>query len=141
MNLKIISPEKQIFEGEIDELIAPTVTGEVTILPHHADILTQLSEGEMTVKSKGKETHIAVTGGFLQISNNEISVLADYAIKSEEINSQKALEAQKRAEEILKRKKEGVSERDFAAAQADFRRAAAQLRVANKRRHSTPRPQ
>ena len=141
MTLNIISPEKLIFEGEIDELIAPTATGELAILPHHADLLTQLAEGEITIKVKGKETHIAVTGGFLQIKLNEISILADYAIKSEEINAQKALEAQKRAEEILKKKKEGISERDFAVAQSDFRRAAAQLRVANKRRHSSLKPQ
>lgn len=141
MNLKIISPEKVIFEGEITELIAPTVSGEIAVLKEHADLLTQLSEGEITVKSKGKDDHIGVTGGFLQIIKGDVTLLADYAVKSEEINAQKAMEAQKRAEEILKRKKEGVNERDFASAQSDMRRAMMELKIANKRRHGSGRPQ
>lgn len=140
MNLEIITPEKVIFDGEIDELIVPTVTGEIAILPHHVDLLTQLAPGEITVKTGNKQQHIAVTGGFLQITNNSISLLADYAVKSEEINAQKALEAQRRAEEILKRKKEGISEQDFAIAQNDLRRAVLELKVANKRRRGSPIP-
>lgn len=137
MNLEIITPEKVIFSGEIDELIVPTVTGEIAILPHHVDLLTQLSPGEITVKTSGKQQHIAVTGGFLQITNNSISLLADYAVRSEEINAQKALEAQRRAEDILKKKKEGISEQDFAIAQNDLRRAVLELKVANKRRRGS----
>ena len=137
----IISPEKVLFEGEITELIAPSVTGEIAILPNHADLISQLSEGEITVKSKGKEEHIGITGGFLHISHGDISLLADYAIKSDEIDTQKALEAQKRATEVLKNKKEGVNERDFANAQSDMRRAIMELKVANKRRHGSGRPQ
>ena len=140
MNLKIISPEKVLFDGEIDELIAPTVNGEIAILPNHADLLTQLDSGEMTVKTKGKEHHIGATGGFLQITNGEITVLVDFAVVSEEVNTQKALEAQKRAEEVLKRQKEGVNERDFAAAQSDMRKAIMELKVA-RRRHGSGRPQ
>lgn len=141
MTLKIISPEKLIFEGEIDEIIAPTVTGEIAILPNHVELLTEISDGEITIKSKGRLTHLAITGGFLQTNGTEVSVLADYAVKSDDINAQKALAAQKRAEEILKKKKEGISERDFAVAQSDFRRAITELRVANKRLHGTGRPQ
>lgn len=140
MQLQIISPEKVIFEGDIDELIAPTVSGEIAVLPNHADLLTQLSGGEITIKEKGISHHIAVTGGFLQITNGVLNILADYAVKSEEINAQKALEAQKRAEEILKKRKEDVSERDFALAQSEFNRAIVELKVA-RRRHGTGRPQ
>ncbi len=141
MQLQIVSPEKILFDGEILELIAPTISGEIAVLPHHADLLTQLTEGEIIIKHKGKEEHIGVTGGFLQILGGNITLLADYAVRSEEINAQKALEAQKRAEEILKKKKEGVSERDFALAQSEFRKAIMELKVANKRRHGSGRPQ
>ncbi len=140
MNLKIISPEKVIYEGEIDEIIAPTINGEIGILPNHVDLLTQLDSGELTIKFKGKEQHIALTGGFLQITKGEVSVLADYAVRSEEINTQKALEAQKRAEEILKKKGENITVRDFAAAQSEFNRAIVELKVA-RRRHGSGRPQ
>ncbi len=136
MNLKILTPEKVAYEGEVDELIVPTVQGEIAILPHHVDLLTQVGEGEITIKTKGKDTHIAATGGFLQINKEEITLLADYAVRSEEINAQKALEAQKRAEEILKKKAEDISERDMALAQAEMRRAIMELRVARKRKAS-----
>lgn len=134
MNLKILTPEKVAYEGEVDELIVPTTNGEITILPHHVDLLTQVGEGEITIKSKGKNQHIAATGGFLQINKDTITLLADYAVRSEEINAQKALEAQKRAEEILKKRAEDVSERDMALAQAEMRRAIMELRVARKRK-------
>lgn len=141
MQLKIITPEKIVFEGDLDELIVPTVSGEITILPHHVDLLTQVSEGELTIKLKDKKQHIAVTGGFLQVTKDTITLLSDYAIRSEEINAQKAIEAQKRAEEVLKKKREDISERDFAIAQADMRRAILELKVARKRRRGEFAPQ
>jgi F-type H+-transporting ATPase subunit epsilon len=133
MTLKIVTPEKVIYDGEIDELIIPTVTGEIAVLPHHIDLLTEVAAGEMTIKHKGKEQHVAVTGGFLQIENNTLTLLSNYAIKSEEIDAKKAAEAQKRAEEKLK-KKVDLSERDFAIAEADMRRAILELKISSKRR-------
>jgi len=134
MQLKVVTPEKVIYDGEIDELIIPTVTGEIAVLPHHIDLLTQVVPGEMTIKHKGKDQHVAATGGFLQIVDGVLTLLSDYAVRSEEIDAKKALEAQKRAEETLKKKKEDLTERDFAVAQADMRRAILELKVANKRR-------
>ncbi len=136
MQLKVVTPEKIIFDGEIEELVIPTVTGEIAVLPHHIDLLTQVVAGEMTIKQKGKEHHVAVTGGFLQVDKGVLTLLSDYAIRSEEIDMKKALEAQKRAEETLKKKQEDLTERDFAVAQADMRRAILELKVANKRRSS-----
>ena len=137
MNLQIITPEKVIYDGEIDELIVPTVTGEIAILPHHVNLLTQVMPGEMTIKSSGKEQHLAITGGFLQITNDTISLLADYAVRSEEIDAKKALEAQERAEKKLKEAGENLNEREFALIQGDLRKAITELKVAN-RRHNRP---
>lgn len=138
MHLEIITPEKVVFSDNIEELIVPTVNGEIAILPHHVNLLTQLEPGEMTIKSNGKTQHLAVTGGFLQIANNKISLLADYAVRSEEIDAKKALEARERAEKKMKEKDETMSERDFATAQADFRRAIAELKVARRRHRNVP---
>jgi F-type H+-transporting ATPase subunit epsilon len=134
MQLEVITPEKVIFSDEIEELIAPTVDGEIAILPHHINLLTQLEPGELTIKTKGKLQHLAVTGGFLQMANGSISLLTDYAVRSEEINAKKALEAHTRAEKRMKEEKERMTEEEFAVVQADFRRAIAELKVA-KRRH------
>ena len=136
MNFKIITPQAVTFEGEIDEAIIPTTQGEIAVLPNHADLLTQVSEGEITIKTKGKTTHIAVVGGFLEIVKGSLSLLAEYAVRSEEINTQKALEAQKRAEEVLKKKGESISEQDLALAQSEMRRAILELKVARKRKHT-----
>jgi len=137
MQLKVITPEKVIFDDQADELILPTVNGEIAVLPQHVDLLTQIAPGEMVIKTKGKNHHVAVTGGFLQIDKGVLTVLAEYAIRSDEIDAKKAQEAQKRAEEILKNV-EKVGERDFAIAQMDIRRAVLELKVARKRRPNSP---
>jgi F-type H+-transporting ATPase subunit epsilon len=134
MHLKVITPNKTIFSEEIEELIVNTPSGQIGILPHHMPLVTSVQPGEMILKIKGKEQHYAVTGGFLEVGKEGITLLADYAIQSEDINVEKAMAAKKRAEEVLKRTKEGVSERDFAVAQSDLRRAISELHVANRRR-------
>ena len=141
MHLEVITPEKIIFSDEIEELIAPTVNGEIAILPNHVNLLTQLEPGELTIKTKNKTNYLAVTGGFLQIANNRISLLSDFAARSEDIDAKKALEAQQRAEKKMKEERENLSEQEFASVQADFRRAIAELKVARRRRGGSPGPQ
>lgn len=143
MQLEIVTPEKIIYSGEVDEIIINTADGEIAILPHHVNLMTKVLPGEMTLKTGSKTQHMAITGGFLEVSNNKITLLADYAVQAEEIQVNKALEAQKRAEEILKRKESGLTAQDLANAQAELAKAILELKVA-KRRHSgggSPRPQ
>jgi len=130
MLLKLITPERTIFEGEIQELIVPTVSGEIAILPHHMNLVTQITDGEVTIKANDKNQHIAVTQGFLEVQHDTVSLLADFAVRSDEINMKEVLEAQKRAEEMLNTKRDDVAERDFEAA---LRRALVQVKVANRR--------
>jgi F-type H+-transporting ATPase subunit epsilon len=135
MLLTVITPTKKVFSEEIDELVVHTTNGEIGILPHHMPLVTSVLPGEMIMKIKGREQHYAITGGFLEVGEEGITVLADYAIQSEEIEVEKAMEAKQRAEEVLKRsREEGVSERDFAAAEAELRKAVLQINVAHKRR-------
>jgi F-type H+-transporting ATPase subunit epsilon len=138
MHLEIVTPEKIIYKGDIDEIVVNTADGEIAILPHHVNLFTKILPGELTIKIGGKEQFLAMTGGFLEISNNKITILADYAVRAEEIEIEKAIEAQKRAEAVLKKKEEGISEQDFAAAQGDLRRAILELHVAKRRHRSTP---
>ncbi len=77
MQLEIITPEKTVLKEEIDEVVVNTTNGQIAILPGHINLLTTLVPGEMTIKAKGKETYLAVTGGFLEVQNNTVSVLAD----------------------------------------------------------------
>lgn len=143
MQLEIVTPEKVTYTGEVDEIVINTADGQIGILPHHVNLFTKVMPGEVTLKIDGKDSFLAITGGFLEVSNNKVTILADYAVHAEDIDVDKAVEAQKRAEEILKKKKEGISEQDFASAQGELGRAILELHVANRRRHqrTTARPQ
>lgn len=137
MTLEIVTPEKLIYTGDIDELSVNTSSGQIGILPHHVNLFTKVLPGEVVIKIGGREQFLAITGGFLEVKENKVSILADYAVQAEDIKVEKALEAQKRAEEIIRKKDEGISEEDFAIAQADLRRALLELHV-SKRRHKSP---
>lgn len=134
MQLEIITPEKQVFKEEVDEVVAQTRDGEIAILPHHVNLLTQVTPGELVIKSKGKEYYLAITGGFLEVNKNVVTILADYAVRAEHIEVEKAIEAQKRAEEMMKKSKEQISQRDFAVASSELRRSLLELKVAKRRR-------
>jgi F-type H+-transporting ATPase subunit epsilon len=139
MQLDVITPVKKIFSDEVDEVIVNTTSGQIAILPHHINLFTKVMPGEMIIKQKKDEQYLAITGGFLEVANNKITVLADYAVKSEDIEVEKAIQAQKRAEELLKKKEEGISQRDQALAEADIRRSILELQIANRRRRGSQR--
>lgn len=134
MHLDIVTPEKNIFSGDIQSLTVPTTTGEITILPEHINLLTQIAPGELTIKEK-KTHYMGITGGFLEMNNNAITILADFAVPSEEIAVQKAIEAEKRAEELKKKMGENLSQQDMAIAAGELRRSLMELHVAQRRRH------
>lgn len=140
MHLEIVTPEKVVYSEDIDSLSVQTPQGEITILPEHVALVTRVTEGELTVKIKGKTNFLAVTGGFLQVQDDTITLLADYAVRSDEINTQKVLDAKKRAEETLKKKREDLSDKDFAIAESEMRRALLELKVSNRRRKTTNIP-
>lgn len=131
MLLEIITPEKVVYRDEVDEAIFPTANGEIGILPNHIGLLTQIVPGEIIIKKSNKTQSIAITGGFLEVSKNHLSILADYAIKAEDIQVAKAEEAQKRAERLMKEKS---TEKDFKIAQAELLKSLLQLKIAGKYR-------
>lgn len=139
-NLEIISPEKVVYKDDVEEVILPTTGGQLTILPNHVALLTQVSPGEIVVKKGGRASYMAVNRGFLEVNNNNVSILADYAVRSEDVEVGKAIEAQKRAEKIMKESSEKVSKKDFALAQAEFLRSILELKVASRRRRITQMP-
>lgn len=135
MHLDIVTPEKNVWSEEISSIIVPTTSGYITVLPHHVNLLTQIAPGEIIIHQGAKQEYLGVTGGFLEVANNKVTILADFAVRSEEIEVQKAIDAQKRAEEVLKQKDEGISEQDLAIARSELARSVMQLHVANRRKH------
>lgn len=131
MNLafEIITPEKTVFKDDVDEIVVPTITGEIAILPNHVNLLTQVSPGELIVK-KGSDTYpIAITGGFLEVNNNKISILSDYAIRAQDIEIARAQEAKKRAEKAMQEK---TSDKDFKIAQGELLKSLLELKIATR---------
>lgn len=103
INLKIITPERIVFEGEIDQATLPVSDGEVTILPKHRSYIASLKIGEIMIKNGFEENSIAVAGGFLEFADDKLVVLADEAERAEEIDIAKAEEARARAEDLKNR--------------------------------------
>jgi len=129
--LEIITPEGIKYKDEVEEAIVPTTTGEITILPNHVNLVSKVSPGELVIKKNNKSYSIIVTDGFLEIQKNHIIILANYAIRAENINIAKTEEAKKRAENLMKEK---ISDKDFRIAEADLRKAILELKIAFKHR-------
>ena len=121
----MITPEQVALRDESTSVVVPGVDGELGIWPNHAPLLAGLKPGVVTYKTASGTEKLVVSGGFIEISNNVISILAPAAEKSTEIDFARAEAAKKRAEERLA-KKEGI---DMARAQAALARANARLSV------------
>jgi len=132
MRLEIVTPEKKVYSDEVDQVSLPTPNGEITVLPHHLPVVTQVKPGELKVKKKDKVSYLVTGTGFVEITGNSVSVLTDLAEWSENIDEKAAEEAKRRAEEALKQKHTLTNEQ-FAQTAAALEKALASLKV--KRRH------
>jgi F-type H+-transporting ATPase subunit epsilon len=130
IHVDIVSAEGEIFSGEANMVYAPARMGEVGIAPRHAPLLTALKPGEVRVEdTQGKEHFFYITGGMLEIQPHLVTVLADTALRGEQLDEAAALQAQQEAEEALK----GVSgETDLARAQLELAEARARYQAAQK---------
>jgi F-type H+-transporting ATPase subunit epsilon len=132
LSLEIVTAERQVLaDDNIDMVIAPAIDGEVGILPNHAPLITVLQIGELRVKKGADEQYIIVAGGFLEVLNDKVTILADVAERSDEIDVAAAEQARSRAEETL-RNREQIG--DASAAEAALRLATLRLRVGTRRR-------
>lgn len=127
--LEIITPEKIVFKDDVDEVIVPTTNGEIAILPNHINLLTTIAPGALIAKKGSDSYPIAITGGFIEVNNNKVSILADYAIRAQDIEVARAEEAKKRAEKVMQEK---ASEKDFKIAQGELLKSLLELQVAVK---------
>lgn len=131
IKFKIVTPEKTVYEDEINQVTLPTQEGEITVLPNHIPLISVLTAGELVTKKDGEEIAMAVSGGMIEVRKNEITVLADTAERAEEIDIKRAEEARERAEK-LKEEKIRLDETAYAAAAAIFEKNLARIKVARK---------
>jgi len=132
IHVDIVSAEAEIFSGLAEMVVAPAEMGEVGIAARHAPFLTRLKPGEVRVKVSETETQpFYVSGGLLEVQPNVVTILADTAIRARDIDEAHALEAKRRAEELLSDKSGKI---DYAAAQVKLLEAVMQLRTLEKYR-------
>ena len=132
LQLKIISPERTLFDEQVNQVSLTTNQGEITVLPGHISIVTTLKPGELRFLQGKEETPIAILGGFAEITDKTVIVLADAAEKIEEIVEERVMAAKKQAEELRQQK---VTDREeFAALTAQIERELARLKIAEKYR-------
>ncbi len=133
-SLEILSPEGRIFRDIVTEVNVPTTTGEITILPGHAPLFTKLAGGEVLIRKENKDSYITITGGFLEVSENKVNILADYAIRSEQIETDAIEEAKRNAEDTIRKMKDKAGLADM---EKDLRRYALELKISEKSRKRT----
>jgi F-type H+-transporting ATPase subunit epsilon len=130
LTLEIATPTRLVVSEPVDEVVAPGVEGYFGVLPGHAPFLTTLGVGELTYRTGRDEFHLAVAGGFCEVRNDKVIVLADTAERPDEIDRERAERARQRAEQRLAGR--SADEIDYARAQAALARALSRLQVAGR---------
>jgi len=127
VNLNVVSAEEELFSGRIESLQITGCEGELGIMPGHAPLLTSLKPGmARIVKYGGQEEVIYLSGGMLEVQPNNVTVLADVAVRADDLDEQAVMEAKQRAEDHLNAHGDDVNYADVAA---ELARVTAQLRV------------
>ena len=120
VSVNIVTPDGPVYDSEIDMIIAKTASGEIGILPGHIPMVAPLEIGSVKLKKDGKSEFVAVSGGFIEVRPEKVTILAQSAEIASSIDLARAQEAKKRAEELLQRKQESV---DFNRAELALKRA------------------
>ena len=104
IQVEVVSAEESIFSGEATFVVVPGELGDLGIYPKHTPLITRIKAGSVRIQttSSNEETAIFVAGGILEIQPGSVTVMADTAIRSDDLDEERALESQKRAEELLK---------------------------------------
>jgi F-type H+-transporting ATPase subunit epsilon len=124
LKLEIVTPDRKVLSENVEYVGAPGILGEFGILPSHVPFLSALGVGNLYYKQDGKAHYVFVSGGFAEVSNDQVTILAEVAEKATEIDSDRATKAKSRAEERAAKAQEKLdSERN----QAALRRAVSRI--------------
>lgn len=126
LTVNIVTPDGPVYDAQVDMVIAKTVTGEVGILPGHIPMVAPLEIGAVKLKRDGKVEYVAITGGFVEVRPQMVSILTPSAELAESIDAARAKEALRRAEERMQSKQDNV---DFKRAELALQRAMNRINV------------
>ncbi|KKP86797.1 MAG: ATP synthase CF1 epsilon subunit [Candidatus Roizmanbacteria bacterium GW2011_GWA2_35_8] len=134
LNLKIITPRKLVKEIDVESVTVPTASGEITVLPKHANLFSLLIEGIVKIKEDKKEEFMAIGGGYLQTDGRGVTILVSKAYGQSEINESQISKAYEEAKKIIKTSKDQAQKNE---AVVMMRRAIIDTKLLKKRRHSS----
>lgn len=140
LTVEIVTGERVVYsETDVDMVVAPGTDGSLGILPRHAPLITTLTTGELRVKKGGIEQSLVVFGGFMEVTSDKVTILADSAERVEEIDVARAEASRALAEEAIRNRGEGV---EIEEALSALRRANLRLNTGQRRRprNATPTP-
>ena len=132
LTIELVTPERHVLaEEDVDVVIAPGIEGELAVLPQHAPLVTELRPGVIVWRRGGEEEILAVSGGFLEVLGETVTVLADTSERSEDIDLERAQEARDRALEAIDMT---MTPSEMLEARIRLLRALARIRAAQRRR-------
>lgn len=131
LHVDVVSAEEQIFSGEAEFAVFPGMLGEIGVYPRHTPLLTYLKSGTIRLKLPEREAPelVYVSGGILEIQPELVTVLADTAIRAQDLDEAKAIAAKQRAEESVETRRGNVN---YAAAEAELMQSVARLKDISK---------
>ncbi len=124
--LSVVTATGTVAEGPVLSVTIPTTDGEITVLPEHAPIVSVIRPGVITTRTEKDEQHLAVSGGFLRVSGESVTILADTAERADDIDRQRAEQARKRAEQAMAGK---LEREEVAETQGELQKHLARLRA------------
>ena len=138
LEISIITPERIVYQDWGDYVSVPCSEGVIGVYFGHTPLFTQISQGEVVVHQGKERRHLSVSGGFVEIGGKKVTILADTALRSEELEEEKILEAKKIAEERMKQK---LSRQEYLAVESQLRKILLDLKVATRKKSRyTPTP-
>lgn len=142
IQLSVITPERTVYDGQVDQVTLRTAEGEITVLPNHIPYVSTVEPGELRIVQQGKVIPMAVAGGFVEVlPENRIAILADEALRVEDLDLTAIEAARERARKALTETRH-ADDASFAAAAAALEKELARARIARKyhRGHGIPAP-
>ena len=124
--VNIVTPDGPVYDSEVDMIIANTASGEIGILPGHIPMVAPLRIGAVKLKKDGKSQYVAVSGGFVEVRPEKVTILAQSAEVADTIDVARAKEAMKRAEALIQNKQDTT---DFVRAELALKRAMNRINV------------
>ena len=132
LRVEVVTAERTVLEDDAEVVVAPGIEGQLGILPRHSPLLTALAEGEVVLKVGGDEKlNLAVLGGFLEVRDNKVTILADAAERADDIDVPRAEAAMQRAQERIRNREADL---DLERAVTALRRANVRIKIARRRR-------